>query len=85
MLRLVGRNSVDDTLPWIEEWAVVIADWINAGLTPYVFAHSPDEKFAPEFATRLHSELQRHLPSLPDLPEWPAQKRDSGPKQLSLF
>lgn len=85
MLRLVGRNSVDDTLPWIEEWAVVIADWINAGLTPYVFAHSPDEIFAPEFAARLHSELQRRLPSLPDLPEWPGQARKSGPKQLSLF
>jgi uncharacterized protein YecE (DUF72 family) len=85
MLRLVGRNSVDDTLPWIEEWAVVIADWINAGLTPYVFAHSPDEKFAPEFAARLHAELQSHLSSLPDLAAWPGLAKETGPKQLSLF
>lgn len=85
MLRLVGRNSVDDTMPWIEEWAIVLADWIKAGLTPYVFAHSPDEKFAPEFAARLHAQLQSHVSLLPELPEWPGLKKDSGPKQLSLF
>ena len=85
MLRLVGRNSVDDTMPWIEEWAIVIADWIKVGLTPYVFAHSPDEKFAPEFAARLHAQLQSHVSLLPDLPEWPGLKKDPVPKQLSLF
>lgn len=85
MLRLVGRNSVDDTMPWIEEWAIVIAEWINARREPYVFAHSPDEKFAPDFAARLHTQLQSHLPSLPDLPTWPGRKQDPAPKQLSLF
>tara|TARA_R110002072_G_scaffold302615_1_gene486787 strand:+ start:46338 stop:47063 length:726 start_codon:yes stop_codon:yes gene_type:complete len=85
MLRLVGRNSVEDTMPWIEEWAIVIADWLKAGLTPFIFAHSPDEKFAPEFAARLHVQLQSHVSSLPGLPEWPGLKKESGPKQLSLF
>ncbi|MGZ0169044.1 MAG: DUF72 domain-containing protein [Planctomycetales bacterium] len=85
MLRLVGRNSVDDTMPWIKEWAVVIADWIKTGLEPYVFAHSPDEAFAPEFAARLHSELQGHLSSLPSLATWPGRKPNDVPRQLSLF
>ena len=85
MLRLVGRNSVDETMPWIEEWATVIADWIKAGITPYVFTHSPDEKFAPEFAARLHSQLQEQLSSLPDLPAWPGQSATKAPKQLNLF
>jgi uncharacterized protein YecE (DUF72 family) len=85
MLRLVGRNSVDDTMPWIEEWAAVIADWINAGLTLYVFTHSPAEKFAPHFAARIHAELQGQMPSLPDLPEWPGRVKETGPRQLSLF
>lgn len=85
MLRLVGRNSVDDTMPWIEEWATVVAGWISDGLRPYVFCHSPDEKFAPEFAERFHAELQTHLPSLPDLTPQPGRLKDPGPKQLSLF
>jgi len=85
MLRLVGRNSVDDTMPWIEEWAAIIAGWINAGLTPYVFAHSPAETFAPEFAARLHAQLQSHVSAMPDLSPWPGQTKDTGPRQLSLF
>ncbi|NQV28009.1 MAG: DUF72 domain-containing protein [Rhodopirellula sp.] len=85
MLRLVGRNSVDDTLPWIEEWVAVIADWINSGLDPYVFTHSPDDRFAPEFAARLHLQLQSHLSALPDQPEWPGRTKENGPRQLSLF
>ena len=85
MLRLVGRNSVEETLPWIDDWSAVIAEWISAGLEPYVFCHSPDEAFAPEFAARLHSQLQSHLSTLPDLPDWPGQVKKVGPKQLSLF
>lgn len=85
MLRLVGRNSVHDTRPWIEEWAETVADWIRAGLEPYVFTHSPNDAFAPELASTFHSTLQTHLPSLAELPAWPGRKDDTGPRQLHLF
>lgn len=85
MLRLVGRNSIDETVPWIDEWAATVAEWINRGLEPYVFTHSPNDAFAPAFAVRFHSKLQTHLPSLPGLATWPGRVKDTGPRQLSLF
>lgn len=82
MLRFVGRNRLREAEPWIVEWAAVVAGWITAGLTPYVFTHSPDDAFAPRFAERFHRELRRYLPELPDLPGWPGR---AAPRQQSLF
>lgn len=85
MLRLVGRNSVDDSLPWIEEWAGVVAEWITSGLQPFVFTHSPNDAFAPEHASCFHHELQKRMSGLPDLPDLPAAMLQRPPRQLSLF
>ena len=75
MVRFVGRNCVDEIQPWIEEWAPVIAEWIERGKTPYVFTHSPNDQFAPAFAKQFHSELNALRPALRELPErWPGQK-----------
>jgi uncharacterized protein YecE (DUF72 family) len=57
MLRLVGRNQISEADPWVAEWAPVIAEWIQSGLKPFIFAHSPDDTFAPEFASADYSEL----------------------------
>ena len=80
-LRFVGRNDLDLVDPWIAEWAPVVAGWISKGLKPYIFTHSPDDAFAPEFAWNFHKQLQRILPSLDDLP----QPLPNEPQQLGLF
>lgn len=82
MLRFVGRNNADEAESWIDEWAEVVAKWIRQGLTPYVFAHSPDDTFSPDFAKRLHGKISTHLPGLPCLPEWLGETQS---RQQSLF
>ena len=82
MLRLVGRNQIDEATPWVEEWAPVIAEWISSGKKPFIFAHAPDDTFAPDFARRIHEELQKQV-ELPQLPAGSAEKESS--RQATLF
>ena len=83
MLRFVGRNNVDEVEAWIEEWVPVVAEWIDRGKTPYVFTHSPNDLFAPEFAKRFHVALQAVCPLVQPLPEtWPGHKHK---RQRELF
>lgn len=85
-LRLVGRNDLEATRPWLEEWAPHIANWLRQGLQPFVFTHTPDDFHAPAMARALHLEIQKHIPQLPALPAWPQEKRTAGrAKQRTLF
>lgn len=84
MLRIVGRNHVEETQTWIDEWTPTVAAWISQGLTPYVFLHAPNDLYAPDLADFFHRSLQRALPDLPDLPERPAAVEEST-KQRRLF
>ena len=81
-LRLIGRNHLEQTIPWVQSWAEQVAGWIRQGYRPLVFTHTPDDQHAPQMARFFHVELQKHLPDLPDLPPPPTQQ---GPQQLSLF
>jgi len=74
VLRLIGRNDVTSIRPWMEQWAKIVADWINDGLMPYVFTHTPDNRFAPQAAAQFHAILTEQIPSLPPLPKWPARQ-----------
>ena len=82
MVRFVGRNDLPSVDAWTAEWADVVAGWIKAGLTPYVFCHAPDDAFSPAFAERFHAALIQRLPNLPPLSAWPGRV---APKQQSLF
>lgn len=81
ILRLIGVNRIEKVQPWIEEWSLQVAKWIQEGRTPFVFTHAPNDEFAPEFAGLFHKDLQRHVPDLPDLPAvfFPTEQ------QLDLF
>lgn len=46
-----------------------VAAWIEQGLTPYVFLHTPDNRLAPQLARRFHAQLMARLPGLSALPE----------------
>jgi uncharacterized protein YecE (DUF72 family) len=85
IIRLVGRNETARVMPWIREWAQVVAQWIIAGLTPYVFTHSPDDLYAPQLARMFHEELQKHTQRVPRMPEWPGESEPNRAKQLALF
>jgi uncharacterized protein YecE (DUF72 family) len=86
MLRLIGRNQVERVLPWIEEWAPLVAQWITQGCAPYVFTHTPLDAHAPEMARLFHQELQKYLPGLDNLPKWPGeQEAAERGRQRELF
>ena len=72
-LRLVGRNNLDEVQPWLDEWVPVIHGWLKEGLDPFIFTHTPDDRFAHEFARRLYVMLAE-VAHLPAMPEWPGEK-----------
>lgn len=81
MLRLIGRNEITKVDPWIDEWTDQVKVWINEGRTPLVFAHAPDDTFAPALALRFHQELQNKIDQLGSLPQWEPPPQ----QQLDLF
>ena len=81
LLRLIGRNKIEEAQPWIDEWAKMVAEWIKQGLTPFVFTHTPDDRYAPDMAERFHQTLGHHLDHLNPLQETVEAK----PKQMKLF
>lgn len=80
-LRFIGVNDVSKLGPWIDEWTTEIANWISQGKVPYVFCHTPDDTFAPDFAKLFHESLQQKVAGLNDLPSWTGKTET----QLGLF
>ncbi|GHC28621.1 Uncharacterized conserved protein YecE, DUF72 family [Aidingimonas halophila] len=60
--------------PWIER----IKLWINQGKTPFLFVHTPDNRYAPELARHFYHQLATHL-VLPELAGF------AGERQTLLF
>lgn len=83
LLRLVGHPVLDANDDILAEWAGRVAAWIQAGKTPYVFLHLPNDFHAPALARRFHERLCAHVDAGP-LPVWPLPAR-SATAQLDLF
>jgi uncharacterized protein YecE (DUF72 family) len=82
MLRLVGRNRLEEIESYLDRWSEKIALWLQSGLKPYIFTHTPDDRHAPQMAQRLHEKIRKRLPDLPEF-QWPNQRQQ--PQQLDLF
>jgi uncharacterized protein YecE (DUF72 family) len=82
LLRLIGRDDIRRVAPWILEWSRTVAKWIHGGLTPYIFTHTPDERFAPQLARMFHDELARHVHDVGPLAAFPGE---GDARQLRLF
>ena len=86
LLRLIGCDNLDLVQPWIDDWAPVVAEWLHAGLSRFVFTHNPNDFFAAEFAQRFHRRLSELAPTLPPLPKMPTELHSpKQPKQRQLF
>lgn len=86
MVRIVARNDLSTVTPWIEEWATTVSSWIQRGLKPIAFAHTPDDVFAAEFGRLLYRAIREKTPNLPVMPAWPGEvERASRKNQRSLF
>ncbi len=66
-VRFIGGPDLDANRAWLDPWVERVAGWIEQGLVPYVFLHTPDNRLAAEQALRFHALLRERLPGLPEL------------------
>ncbi|MCQ4233399.1 DUF72 domain-containing protein [Pseudomonas stutzeri] len=67
-LRFIGHPQLEANDLFMQPWLERVAAWIEAGKTPHVYLHTPDNHRAPELALRFHAQLRERLPGLPALP-----------------
>lgn len=68
-VRFIGHPQLAANDPFMQPWLDKVAGWIEQGLHPHVFLHTPDNHLAPQLAWRFHQQLTERLPGLPALPE----------------
>ncbi|MEZ5536616.1 MAG: DUF72 domain-containing protein [Thiolinea sp.] len=74
LLRYIGHPVFEENQCWLEPWAAQTVRWIEAGLTPRIFLHTPDNRQVPELARLFHGYVQARLEAVTDLPCFPAEK-----------
>ncbi|MFN3215335.1 MAG: DUF72 domain-containing protein [Acidimicrobiales bacterium] len=80
IVRFVGLTDPEANPTWWAPWVAVVARWLEAGLQPTFFVHTPDNDASPTLARRFHDEVRALVPDLAPLPE-PAAR----PVQPGLF
>ncbi len=89
LVRFVGQNRAEAAEDYLDVWIDKLLEWCRAGLEPYFFAHTPDDREAPDLARRVHLRLRNLLPQLPALVDFPGEREAAAcpPRagQLSLF
>lgn len=63
-IRIIIPMQMQLGLYVIEQWVVKVAQWLNEGLVPYVFFHTPDNVMAPEFAELFCAKLAVLVPDM---------------------
>lgn len=77
-VRFIGGPDLDVNQTFLEPWLDKVATWIDQGLTPHVFLHTPDNHLAAAQAQRFHTLLNKRLPGLPALPQWQEEVEQLG-------
>jgi uncharacterized protein YecE (DUF72 family) len=80
VVRFVGLTDEAANPTWWRPWVPVVARWLEKGLQPTFFVHTPDNDASPALARRFHDEVAQLVPDLTPLP-------DPGPRptQPGLF
>ncbi len=81
-VRYIGHPDMEINAPFLEDWAVRIADELRTGSDAYVFCHSPETIAAPFVCRELHSRVRR-LIDIPALP-WEDASQDRFKQQRLL-
>lgn len=80
VVRFVGPTDPAEHPVWWEPWVAVVARWLEAGLQPIFFVHTPDNAASPASARGFHAAVKRLVPTLAPLPE-----PEAAPTQPGLF
>ena len=82
IVRFIGQTAVDGNPPFWQPWLSVVRRWLDEGLSPYFFVHTPDNARTPHLARTFHDVVRAMVPGTPELPEPPMTPPD---EQMALF
>ena len=82
-LRYIGHPRMEVNEPFFKEWTEQLAQWLNEGITLYVFCHCPFEVHSPTICRTLYQQVSTRV-SLPPLP-WEREDTDTEAQQPRLF
>lgn len=82
-VRYIGHPRMEVNAPFLDQWAMKLAEWYNDGLTLYVFCHCPFEVHSPFICQELYRRMAALAP-IPPLP-WQGEQASSRPEQERLF
>lgn len=84
VLRLICHPDLAITAPWLDHWSEILAGWIENGLSPYAFIHSPSNRESPMLARELHTRLAKRT-NVRDLAPFPGESGELSSGQLPLL
>ncbi len=82
-VRYIGHPRMEINEPFLAGWAQQLGQWLQQGLTLYIFCHCPFEEHSPGICAELYRRVKGLVP-LPALP-WQFEKPDTEPEQARLF
>lgn len=74
MLRYIGHPMLEENKKFLEPWVAQTARWLEAGMKPYIYLHTPSNVQVPLLAQQFHALLQQRVAGLPDLPAFPYEQ-----------
>ena len=72
-VRFISCDDLTQSLKDSSKLLQATAYWIEQGLTPYVFLHSPGNVITPDLCKEFHTVLQRRI-EMPDLKNFPGKE-----------
>ena len=81
-VRFIGGPDLAANQRFLAPWVDKMAGWIEQGLAPHIFLHTPDNLLAPTLARQFHAALSIRLPGLPELVQ---SQLVPAEEQLGLF
>jgi len=82
-LRYIGHPRMKVNTTFLDTWAWQLAQWIEEGLTVYVFCHCPYEIHSPDICKALYQRVSTFV-TLPPLP-WESEEDGTTLEQSRLF
>lgn len=83
IVRFIPHPEFARNRPWLDAWVTRLGQWLERGLSPYVFMHAPNVRWAPHLARRFHDLLRQAIGDVGTMPPWPGESAPN--RQLGLF
>src|SRR5688572_23088032 len=68
-VRYISFPAVEENGPWLDEWAVQVSGWLEAGEDVFFFCHNKNDYYSPWLARDFHARIAERV-QVPALPGW---------------